>query len=267
MCIRLSLLLAIVIGAGLVAGCRKPDEIEHYRQPKSEKLQEKYFGEVAPEFLPYHPPDRMFAAIVPHQGQFWFFKLVGPTEPVFDQRTAFLSLVESVRFAGDDSPPQWTLPNGWHELPRTKASPTQRFATIQIGSGDKPLEVTVASLPRDAHGDDSKALLMNVNRWRAQMGHGMIGPALLDSTIRRRKFDGKFASGAPYYVLGLSGTYQTGGMSPPAAEGGDQAALPAGHPACLQAIRRCRRAIRRSIRARRPTAHRRLPARPRPAAN
>ncbi|HEV3417470.1 MAG TPA: hypothetical protein VG056_11670, partial [Pirellulales bacterium] len=173
--------------------------------------------------------DRMFAAIVPHGSQFWFFKLVGPSDLVRRESDSFAAQIASIHFGSDDSSPKWTLPEGWRELPASGSGPAERFATLQIGSGEKPLEVTVTSLPRQPDEDDNEAKLMNVNRWRRQMSLGPIEQ--LSGAIRERKT----ADGGPAYVLGLTGKYQTGGMSHPPATGGDQPELPEGHPAISQA--------------------------------
>jgi hypothetical protein len=223
---RLALHFGLVLSAGLFAGCERPEEVEHYRQTKPEVLLKTYFNETElPTEESAAEKDRMFAAIVPHGSQFWFFKLVGPAEAVRHESDSFAALIASIHFGADDSSPKWTVPEGWRELPASGTGPAERFATLQIGSGEKPLEVTVTSLPRQPDEDDNEAKLANVNRWRSQMSLGPIEQ--LSGAIRERKT----ADGGPAYVLGLTGKYQTGGMSRQPGTGGDQPELPEGHPA------------------------------------
>jgi hypothetical protein len=219
-----------LIGLGLAAisfvGCEQPEEIEHYRQLKPEAVLKTYFKESAPaEREPAAEPDRMFAAIVPRGGQLWFFKLVGPTDAVRQQSDSFAALIDSVHFVNDS--PEWTLPSDWRQLPASGSGPGERFATFEIGKGEKPLQATVTSLPKQEDEDDGDAVLMNVNRWRRQMGREpMMDKRQVKITVRERKT----ADGTTAYVLGLLGKFQTGGMNPPFAGAGDSP-MPAGHPA------------------------------------
>ncbi len=221
--------LAVFIGLGVFAapflGCEQPEEIEHYRQLKPEAVLKTYFKESdAPEPEPAPEPDRMFAAIVPYGGQLWFFKLVGPTEAVRKQSDPFSALVASVHFGNDA--PQWTLPKDWKQLPASGTGPGERFATIQIVGGEKPLELSVTSLPKQEDEDDEDAILINVNRWRRQMGReAIMDKRQIKTTVRERKT----ADGTTAYVLGLLGKFQPGGMKPPFA-GGSDSQMPPGHP-------------------------------------
>jgi hypothetical protein len=223
---RLALFFGLGVFAAPFLGCEQPEEIEHYRQLKPEAVLKTYFKEsAAPEPEPVPEPDRMFAAIVPHGGQLWFFKLVGPTDAVRTQSDPFSALVASVHFGNDA--PQWKLPKDWKQLPASGTGPGERFATIQIGGGEKPLELSVTSLPKQEDEDDGDAVLINVNRWRRQMGREPIDKRQIKTTTRERKT----ADGGPAYVLGLLGKFQPGGMSRPPVVGASEPQMPAGHPA------------------------------------
>ena len=109
-------------------------------------------------------PKRMLAAIVPQGDRTWFFKLVGPDEPVVRQDENFLAFITSLKFRTGDSDPEWDLPEGWEQHPGVK----MRFATVRIGSGEDRLELSVIPLST-APGDYDEYVLMNVNRWRREL--------------------------------------------------------------------------------------------------
>src|SRR4051794_35336740 len=58
---------------------------------------------------------RLLAVMLPHEDQWWFFKLEGPIEKVDAHAAEFDQFIQSVRFKQDDKPVTWTLPEGWHE--------------------------------------------------------------------------------------------------------------------------------------------------------
>ena len=118
------------------------------------------------------PPKRMLAAIVPHQGRFWFFKLMGPAELVAGQKENFQAFVRSVEFksvvmaqatsdaAGEIS---YAAPDGWQ---KEDAAP-MRYVSFHAGAA----EVIVTKLPASGSG----SYLDNVNRWRAQVELPAVG--------------------------------------------------------------------------------------------
>jgi hypothetical protein len=148
----------VLVGAlGLaVAGCPAPDDIEHYRAPKSEPLLAK----------PASGPVRLLVAMVPHEDQTWFFKLTGPPAEVEEQRKEFDQFLASVHFTGKGEPPvEWKVPESW----RSEAGDPTRDATFRFGK-DGALELAVTHF-----GAETRQLLPNVNRWRGQIGLGAIG--------------------------------------------------------------------------------------------
>ncbi len=216
-------------GAALLAGCGKPEEIEHYRVDKPEVVQHLFPDAAVPKAdvpKPERPrgSDRMLAAIVPHGELLWFFKLAGPGEAVGGQEPAFDEFIASLTFGDKPSaPPEWKLPAGWHEQPGT----AMRYATVAIDLAGTPLELSVTKLSRPPDKDDD-AVLSNINRWRGQMGLSPLAPEeLADATTRV-----KLAGGQAIEVK-LVGRLKAGGMGAPFANGGlpaDHPPLPADHP-------------------------------------
>jgi hypothetical protein len=137
------------------------------------------------------PRQRILAAVVPHGGKTWFFKLMGPVDVVEAQKANFDAFVRSVRFpAGhsesvaraDNTPPASThapsaasaadvptkitwdsLPAGWTAGPAAQAP---RVATLKIESGGQQGELAVTRFPGNAVGSFAD----NINRWRGQLG-------------------------------------------------------------------------------------------------
>jgi hypothetical protein len=109
-----------------------------------------------------------------------------------------------------------------------------RAATILIPTDEKPLELSVTSLPWTGAPDE---LLSNVNRWRGQMQLGATDSQGLAECTRELK-----AGDATMTVVDLRGRMQSGGMMPPfaggapigagapASAGGGATDLPPGHP-------------------------------------
>jgi hypothetical protein len=88
----------------------------------------------------------------------------------------------------------WTLPEGWTELP----GEGMRYATLRIdtSSGEAPLEVRVTPLALGA-----KDPLANVNRWREQIGLEHVGPDQLSDVARSVEIDGR-----PAHLVDMTGT-------------------------------------------------------------
>jgi hypothetical protein len=115
---------------------------------------------------------RLLAAILPHDADTWFFKLVGPTSEVTDHEATFHRFLQSIRFPEQGKEPiTWTVPEGWqYEGPKEF-----RYCTFRFGAKDKPLELTVFKF-----GGQAGSTLDNVNRWRGRdLGLEAIGPVQL----------------------------------------------------------------------------------------
>ena len=150
-CIR-SVALASITCLLPATGCEKTPPVVTYTIPL----------EAPPEFQSEQA--RMLAAMVPLNDQVWFFKVTGPesaVELVHDQLRQF---VETVSFDGGQ-PKLEDLPDGW----RKSGQQTQfRFASINVDTPEKQLDISVSKLGRQPDWDAMVAL--NVNRWRGQLG-------------------------------------------------------------------------------------------------
>ncbi len=120
---------------------------------------------------------RIYAAIVPYQGQSWFFKMSGPFKTVQSQIPSFSAFLRGIRMGetaaaqNSTSEPaanedlgelQFTAPSGWVE---SKGS-SIRIASLAIEKeGYPPADFSITSFPGDTGG-----LVANVNRWRRQIG-------------------------------------------------------------------------------------------------
>jgi hypothetical protein len=111
------------------------------------------------------------------------------------------------------------LPEGWSATPGS-----DRFtqATIRIPTDEATLDMTVSSLPWGGTPDD---LLLNVNRWRGQMGLPQVTTAeALAEDARQIK-----AGDNTITVVDLRGRFRRGGMAP-FAGGAMGGAMPGGAP-------------------------------------
>jgi len=135
---------------------------------------------------------RILAALVPADGEMWFYKMRGNVELVGDQKEGFLRWVETARKIEKKEPadmppvgeaaqpqpkppgsPDWRVPEGWKEMP----AKSMRLATYAVGTGG---EATVIKLGGDGGGE-----LANVNRWRGQIGLKPIAEDELASAVIR----------------------------------------------------------------------------------
>jgi hypothetical protein len=217
---RLPGLVAVGVAGCCVflAGCQQQEAIETYSVPKQHVVDRLNHVDGAADRLVQATagPERTMAAIVLRDAQGWFFKLAGPPDEVGKQQDAFQSFVKSIKFAGPQSNPTWTLPKGWEEQPGTG----MRYVTIEIETAGKPLELSVMSLPR---GDTSESeyLLANINRWRGQVSLPPIQSSQLsDESQEIELADGKAT------IIDVKGTASGGGMGrPPFAGGGPMSAV------------------------------------------
>jgi hypothetical protein len=167
--------LIVLITLTPILGCEK-DEIRHYQAPNLE------IPAGAAAAAPV--PARMLAAIFPQpeKDRTWFFKLTGPPDEVEKYKDEYEHFIQSVRFTKKGDPPvTYTVPKGWQR----EQGDAMRFATFRFGSPDKPLELSVTQLGREA-----EKLLANVNRWRDQLGLPPIDEGQLSKQIREMDVDG-----------------------------------------------------------------------------
>jgi hypothetical protein len=120
---------------------------------------------------------RMLAAIVPHGGRTWFFKMVGPGDIVEKQTAKWDTFLASLRPAAPALPAgaapvaaagsmkiaNFKVPEDWKEIPGSKAP---RMIAFTVGPDDKKAELVVTRFGQGKAG----GILDNVNRWRGQIG-------------------------------------------------------------------------------------------------
>jgi len=157
----------------------------------------------------------MLAAILPQGDRAWFFKVVGPVAVVDRQAQAVDAFFASLRASDEQTQPVWKLPDGWTE----QASSGMRAATIDIPTGEQPLELTVVALPWTGGAGD---VLGNVNRWRGQLQLPPIGPQDLAECTRELSADDLTVT-----IVDLRGRMQDTGMVAPFAGGSTAGAPPA----------------------------------------
>jgi len=139
-----------------------------------------------------NPRLRMLAGILPHNGQTWFFKLLGPADLIGTQTGNFDTFIKSIHFANGTPPPAvaptasgaagatWNIPNGWQQEP----DKPMRVATFKAGDA----ELIITQFGKDNFG----GTLANINRWRGQAGMDAVA-------------DEKAATPQPVTVGGRSG--------------------------------------------------------------
>ena len=131
-------------------------------------------------------PERMLVAMLERVGMNWFFKMQGDDALVASRRDEFVVFLKSVRFQADREVPaetatpasapassSWKIPSGWSEI---APGPMQQ---AKFTAGGKA-EVAISIFPGQAGG-----LLINVNRWRGQLGLGPVDEAALPNLIQQ----------------------------------------------------------------------------------
>lgn len=106
---------------------------------------------------------RTIAAILPQKDQAWFFKIMGRKSAVDSIDDTFREFVENIEFE-DGKPNLDSVPSDW----RKGADRTMRFASYDINTPVQQLDLSVSQLSR--MDDWSEFVVMNVNRWRKQVG-------------------------------------------------------------------------------------------------
>jgi hypothetical protein len=108
---------------------------------------------------------------------------MGPDGEVASHTDSFRRFVQSVRINEKGEPPiSWKVPDGWRKGKDVPLS----YATFELGSGEKPLQLTVT--PVTVSGPN--AVLDNANRWRGQLGVGPITSAQLSEFSKTIQVDG-----------------------------------------------------------------------------
>ncbi len=143
-----------------IAGCSRVEPIVTYTIP-TEVPAELAQAEVPAERQ--RGKERMLAAMLPIGDQVWFYKVTGPQDAIASVEAAFRAFVQTTEFDAGE-PVLADLPEGW----RLGAERPMRYATIDVQTADKQLDISVSKLNRQDDWDDF--VKMNVNRWRGQLG-------------------------------------------------------------------------------------------------
>ncbi len=176
------------------AGCQNEDRVVTYTIPTTMPAQMRAGNE------------RMLAAMVPNGDQIWFFKVTGPEAAIGRIEQVFKQFVAGIEFE-EGNPKLDVFPEGWQRA----GEKTMRFASIDIATPEKQLDLSISSLPKNADWDEQ--VLANVNRWRGQLG-------LAPSTE-------KWAEGQPFEVPSSDGESVWVDF---VGEGGDASSMPSTAP-------------------------------------
>ncbi|MEM9703064.1 MAG: hypothetical protein AAF907_11545, partial [Planctomycetota bacterium] len=121
-------------------------------------------------------PQRLLGAIAVVEndanGDFWFFKFIGPVAKVRAAEDGFRQWLGSISLAGGNA--TWTVPDGWTERPASG----MRYATLIAPNG---VEATVTTF--GIRGSRQTQLDENFKRWRGQVGGQGEAGVLEDLTI------------------------------------------------------------------------------------
>lgn len=209
--IELGIVIVFVLQTIFVAGCRRDEPISVQHVPKSrsglEALRERESETTATSTTDSNvftgePSDRMVVGMYALDDATWFFKINGPIEDVKKAEPQWRPFLKSVEF--EEGKPKYELPKGWTEGPDRP----MRFATLKLGDFEPPLEMAISPL---GPGQD---VLLNVNRWRGQMGLPPVSDAELDTCTSKLESDANSA-----ILFDVAGRF-SGGMRAPFAGGG-----------------------------------------------
>ncbi len=155
---------------------------------------------------------RILGAIVPFNGNTWFFKMIGPDALVEGAKPCFLQLLRTLRpaaaaiGAAPAMPPAggpagmagmavpvaqgsglaWTAPGAW----RSEAPGPMRKATYAVpGTGGEAADFSITAFPGDVGGE-----LANVNRWRGQVQLPPVDDSGLAAVVDREQENGLAAT-------------------------------------------------------------------------
>ena len=200
-------------------GCGEKEKIVRHEIPKDrsglEHLRESTgLGDTPAERPPASTEkDRMVVALALRDDATWFFKMNGPVSRIDETEDQWRPFLEKVSF-DESGKPVWKLPEGWS----TAGQKPMRFATLVVDAKKPPVELAVSSL---AAGQD---LLMNVNRWRGQLGLEPSDEAGLKDSMTT------IQAGDQELKLFDAAGKMSGGMMPPFAGGGNRMERPRNSP-------------------------------------
>jgi len=126
---------------------------------------------------------RTVVATIPRNGSSWFIKLHGDTATVAAAKPVFLEFLKSVRFGDLPTPdassdaPKWTMPEQWVETTPSSDMILKSFSVS--GDAGAKAEITISFLLGEGGG-----VLLNLNRWRGQMGQPPIQQSQLEGATK-----------------------------------------------------------------------------------
>jgi len=190
----------------MICGCAPEPEIVTHRIPKDRSGLEKLRQPTTPvvDNTPKQKT-RMAVAMFDEPDATWYFKISGAADRVDATEEKWKKFFQSIRF--EDNEPKWDAPDEW-----TTAGPKpMRHATLIIDKANPPLELAISSL---GPGQD---LLLNINRWRGQIGLGPSSESQLGDQLE--KLENEHGKYMVFDAVGVG----SGQMSPPFAGGGGRA--------------------------------------------
>jgi hypothetical protein len=199
------LLASIVLVLG---GCEPKPQITKYTVPK-ESTVDKAGGRAAAAQTT--APKQTIGAIFVNGDSGWFFKASDDPARLEPLSAEMRTFVESVRFSSADGDPTWTLPKGWSREPGNQF----RFATVRMGDKPNAPEISVSRLPGPEPGGEEQYQLLNINRWRDQ-----VGLAPLESDELAKESDPIQAGELRGTWVSMTGTASAGNSMAPFAAGG-----------------------------------------------
>jgi hypothetical protein len=201
---NLSLALAVIA----LGGCEPKPQISKYTVPK-ESVIDKAGGRPAAEQST--TPKQTIGAIFVSGDSGWFFKASDDPARLEPLSAEMRTFVESVRFPSGEGDPTWTLPQGWSREPGNQF----RFATIRMGDSPNAPEISVSRLPGPDQGGEGEYVLVNINRWRDQ-----VGLAPLESDSLEKESDPIQAGELRGTWVSMTGTASASRSMAPFASGG-----------------------------------------------
>lgn len=202
----------LVVSQSIFAGCGESEQIRTYTVPKEAKVE---VASTPPAAAPTadvsaadagEPTDRMLTAILPVDGQAWFFKVVGPIGVIEKHEKELNDFFATLGVAADGKP-TWKLPEGWKE----GGEKPMRLATLLMPTDEKPIEVAVSAATWSG---TAESVVANIDRWRGQLKLPPTDAEHVAQDIREAK-----AGDRTIKIVDLRGRY-SGGMMPPFAGGG-----------------------------------------------
>jgi hypothetical protein len=166
-------------------GCNSEPEIRVYEVAKKQN---------APTAT---APARILAAIVPHKKSVYYIKATEEPSRLNNSFDELKSVVEKLTFSENDEP-QWSLPEGWEQMPGSGIS----IATLQVSKAVPPIRFAVTVLGGPESNWDNY-LEENVNRWRGQLGLENVGLQQQRESMTEIKRENE---PVPAYIVDITGS-------------------------------------------------------------